>query len=202
MTIARAQDVAADVRGVHPEIERLFIEGRTFNTWQDRTLSDETLRQLCELAKYGPTSTNSSPLRVKFIRSADAKAALIEALTDGNKPKAASAPITAVLGMDMNFPATLPRLFAPRNSANLSFESRPDEGYSLSQFRAFRGVLYPCRAGLWLGLRSDERLRQGEDGCGLLEGLIDRDQFRLQSRLWKTRGSVSTQSTSQLRRGV
>ena len=47
-------------------LDLLFREARTHNKWQDRPISDETLRELYELMKFGPTSANSSPARFVF----------------------------------------------------------------------------------------------------------------------------------------
>ena len=54
-------------------LDQLFREARTYNTWQNKPVSDETLRQVYELAKWGPTSANSNPARFVFLRSREAK---------------------------------------------------------------------------------------------------------------------------------
>lgn len=91
--------------------EQLFTEARTHNGWRDTPVPDATLRELHELVKWGPTSANCSPLRVLFVRSAEARAKLLPLMSAGNRDKTAQAPVTAILGMDLDFPETLPKLF-------------------------------------------------------------------------------------------
>jgi 3-hydroxypropanoate dehydrogenase len=92
-------------------IDLLFREARTHNGWLDRPVPDELLRQAVDLMKYAPTAVNASPLRIVFVRSAEAKARLKEALSPGNVEKTMAAPVTAVLGYDRRFYDHLPRLF-------------------------------------------------------------------------------------------
>ncbi|MBU6475023.1 MAG: malonic semialdehyde reductase [Alphaproteobacteria bacterium] len=90
---------------------QLFTEARTHNAWLDRPVSDEILKKAYDLAKFGPTSANCSPLRVVFVRSQEAKARLKPCLAEGNIEKTMAAPVTALLGMDMKFYDHLPKLF-------------------------------------------------------------------------------------------
>jgi len=69
------------------------------------------LRRLYELAKFGPTSANSSPMRVVFVKSAEAKAKLGPLMSDGNRAKTLEAPVTAIIGTDHEFYEHLPKLF-------------------------------------------------------------------------------------------
>ena len=91
--------------------EQLFTEARTHNGWRDTPVPDALLRELYDLLRWGPTSANCSPLRVLFVRSAEAKAKLVPLMGPGNRDKTASAPVTAILGMDLGFSDTLPKLF-------------------------------------------------------------------------------------------
>jgi 3-hydroxypropanoate dehydrogenase len=50
-------------------LDQLFREARTHAAWLDKPLSDQTLRQLYGVMKWGPTSANGSPARFVFIRS-------------------------------------------------------------------------------------------------------------------------------------
>src|SRR4029077_21114572 len=76
-------------------MDLLFRAARTHNAWLDRPVSDDTLRQLYDLMKWGPTSANASPARVLFLRTRQAKAKLLPALSPGNIAKTQSAPVTA-----------------------------------------------------------------------------------------------------------
>ncbi len=74
-------------------------------------MTDAELRALYELAKWGPTTANSQPQRVVFVRSAEAKERLTPALSSQNKKKMLGAPVVAILAYDMRFFEHLPRLF-------------------------------------------------------------------------------------------
>ena len=92
-------------------LDRLFREARTFDHWLDRPVSETTLRAIADLAKMGPTSANSSPARIVFVVSREAKARLAPHLAHGNRAKTMAAPATAIVGMDLAFFEKLPRLF-------------------------------------------------------------------------------------------
>lgn len=90
---------------------QLFTEARTQNGFQDRSVSLEQLHQLYDLLKFGPTAFNATPARFKFVQSTEAKARLAECVMPGNAAKVLNAPVTAIIGMDLNFYTHLPRLF-------------------------------------------------------------------------------------------
>lgn len=95
-------------------MDLLFRKARTQNGWLDRPVGEATLRQLYELMKWGPTSANSCPARIVFLRTAEAKARLLPALSPGNVEKTRAAPVTAIIAYDLRFYDRLPRLF-PHN---------------------------------------------------------------------------------------
>lgn len=92
-------------------LDQLFRNARTFNAWLPKEVSDEQLQQLYDLAKFGPTSANSSPMRVVFVKSPAAKARLEPFLSDGNRAKTMEAPVTAIVATDHAFYEHLPKLF-------------------------------------------------------------------------------------------
>ncbi|KRE96548.1 nitroreductase [Frateuria sp. Soil773] len=102
-------------------LDQLFRQARTFNAFLPKEVSDEQLRQLYELAKFGPTSANSSPMRVVFVKSPEAKAKLSPFMSDGNRAKTLAAPVTAIVGSDHAFHERLPQLF-PHADAKSWFE--------------------------------------------------------------------------------
>lgn len=89
----------------------LFRDARTHNAWLDRPVGDATLHELYELLKWGPTSANSCPMRVLFLRTRAAKERLRPALMAGNVDKTMAAPVTAVVAYDLRFYEKLPQLF-------------------------------------------------------------------------------------------
>ncbi len=92
-------------------LDTLFFEARTYNAWQDKEVSDELLHKLHDLVKMGPTSANCCPMRVIFVKSDEAKEKLKPCLSEGNLEKTMSAPVCAIIGMDMEFYEKLPKLF-------------------------------------------------------------------------------------------
>lgn len=91
--------------------ERLFTHARTQNGYKPEPVSDETLRQLYELMKWGPTAANSTPARLIFVRSAAGKDKLLGCVSAGNVSKVLEAPVTVIVGMDLDFHERLPKLF-------------------------------------------------------------------------------------------
>src|SRR5436189_3603678 len=91
-------------------LNEIFREARTHSAWLDRPVSDEVLRQLYDLMKWGPTSANGSPARLVFLRTPEAKERLRPALMPGNVEKTMAAPVTAILAYDELFYEQLPRL--------------------------------------------------------------------------------------------
>jgi 3-hydroxypropanoate dehydrogenase len=92
-------------------LDRLFREARTHGSWLERPVSDEQLRRIYDLMKWGPTSANSSPARLLFLRSREAKERLLPALSPGNEEKTLRAPVTAIVAQDLEFYEKLPKLF-------------------------------------------------------------------------------------------
>ncbi|BDI07326.1 malonic semialdehyde reductase [Sphaerotilus microaerophilus] len=97
-------------------LAQLFTEARTHNAWRDEAVAPETLRQLYDLAKWGPTAMNISPLRVRFVQSAEARARLLPLMAEGNRAKTGAAPVVAILGRDVDFHTRMPTL-APHMAA-------------------------------------------------------------------------------------
>lgn len=95
-------------------LDQLFREARSYNRWTQDTVSDEQLRTVYELARLGPTSANSCPARFVFVRSPAARARLLHCVDPGNVTKVGQAPVTVIIGMDLEFYERIPELF-PHN---------------------------------------------------------------------------------------
>lgn len=104
---------------------QLLTHARSQNAWLPRPVSDELLRELYDLAKWGPTSMNCSPMRVTFVRSTDARARLLSAVLPGNAEKVRKAPVVAIVAHDTAFYEQLPKLFPHRPNAGDLFRDRP-----------------------------------------------------------------------------
>src|SRR5262245_54546699 len=97
-------------------LDQLFREARTHYAWRDEPVTDETLRRLYEVMKWGPTSANGGPARFVFLRSLEAKERLRPTLAPGNVEKTMTAPVTVIIAYDLLFYEKLPKLF-PNNPA-------------------------------------------------------------------------------------
>ncbi len=95
-------------------LEQLFRSARTPNDWLDEPVADATVRTLYDLLKWGPTSANSSPARFVWVRSAEGKAQLASLAMEANRPKILAAPLTVIIGNDLDFPEKMPQLFPAR----------------------------------------------------------------------------------------
>jgi nitroreductase len=93
------------------QLDSLFSAARTHSAWQDTPVSDAQLHAIYELLQWGPTSANCSPMRVVFVKSDAEKAKLIPCMHAGNQEKTQTAPVTAIIGMNMAFYDQLPQLF-------------------------------------------------------------------------------------------
>jgi 3-hydroxypropanoate dehydrogenase len=116
--------------------QKLFTEARSQNGWSDRTVSDDQVRQIYDLMKWGPTSLNSSPARIVIVRSSAAKAMLKEALSPGNVDKAMTAPVIVIIGHDLLFYEKLPELFPHNPAVKALFEG--ESKASFAEATAFR----------------------------------------------------------------
>ena len=92
-------------------LAQLFTEARTRNAWSDRPVSEDLLRKLYDLTKFGPTAVNNTPARFVFVTSPEAKARLIPLMGEGNQAKTLQAPVNVIIGQDIDFHEHLPKLF-------------------------------------------------------------------------------------------
>jgi 3-hydroxypropanoate dehydrogenase len=174
------QDVAAqislrqlkkDIQTAEPATLRLLLtEARTINAWTNQEVSVETLKEIYEIMKMGPTSANSCPARLIFLKSSDAKERLRKALKPNNIDKTMNAPITTIIGYDIDFWKHAEKTFPQNPATQQAFKNNP----SGSQIAAFRNgslqgayFIIACRA---LGL-----------DCGPMSGfdnaLVDEEFF-------------------------
>ncbi len=91
-------------------LDQLFRQARSCNEWTEKEVDEATVRQLYDLLKFGPTSANSSPARIVWVRTPEARAQLAAVASPGNRPKLLSAPLVAIVGNDLSFADALPKL--------------------------------------------------------------------------------------------
>jgi 3-hydroxypropanoate dehydrogenase len=128
-----AETVLVSVRVGESGRDVLFRQARTVSAWRDEAVSDDTLREMYDLLKMGPTSANCSPARFLFLRTEYSKDRLRPALSAGNAEKAAKAPVVCIVAHDPKFYEDLPRLF-PSADARSWFAGNDE----LSTVTAFR----------------------------------------------------------------
>ena len=100
-------------------LDLLFREARTHHTWRPKAVPEALLRELYEVFKFGPTSTNGNPCRIVFVCSQIGKEKLIPAVSAGNLPKLQAAPVTAISAHDLRFFDKLPRLFPHKDMVGM-----------------------------------------------------------------------------------
>ena len=114
-------------------IDTLFLKARTQNKWKDEPVTEDQLRQIYDILKFGSTSANCSPARFVFVTSKEGKEKLAPALSSGNLEKTMAAPVCVIVATDMEFYEKLPQLF-PHADARSWFTSSP----ALAEETAFR----------------------------------------------------------------
>ncbi|RKG63339.1 malonic semialdehyde reductase [Corallococcus sp. CA054B] len=158
-------------------LEQLFTEARTYPGWQDRPVTEETLRRIYELARMAPTAVNSQPVRLVFVRSREAKEKLKPALSPTNVDKTMQAPVTVIVAYDTAFHEQMPKLFPARDMKSV-FAAQTPEAREQSAF--MNGTLqagYVILAARALGL-----------DCGPMGGFDKAkvDEAFLQGTGWKS----------------
>ncbi|UIX31942.1 malonic semialdehyde reductase [Streptomyces sp. GQFP] len=134
---------AEDFLALDPAACRLLFTGaRTANTFSDEPVPDEQLRAIWELAQWPPTSANTNPLRVLYLRTPEARERLIPLLAEGNRAKGASAPVNAVLAYDTRYTEHTPRLLPFRPEMKELLEADPDNHQSQARFNSALQAAY------------------------------------------------------------
>ena len=133
--IASATDLRNAIEaGSASPADMMLARARTHYVWTGRAVDEGKLRAAHDLARNGPTSMNCQPMRVVYVRSAEAKARLIPHLAEGNRAKAQAAPVTAVLGFDTAFYQHFGKIFPINPGAAALFANDAD----LAAATAFR----------------------------------------------------------------
>ena len=114
----------------------LFTDARSANAFTDEPVSADQLQAIWELAKYPPTAANTNPLRILYVTSPDARAALVAHMAEGNRAKTAAAPVVAVLAADVDFHTYLPQLFPSRPQLVDHFGQDDDARAEAARFNA------------------------------------------------------------------
>lgn len=114
-------------------LDQLFRKARTYNGYNDAPVTRADMDAIWELMKFGPTSANSLPARLVWLETAEAKTRLAAHASANNRDKIIQAPVTVIIGMDLEFHEQLPELF-PHADARSWFAGNA----ALIQSTAFR----------------------------------------------------------------
>lgn len=106
-------------------LNQLFREARSYNGYLDRPVTDAQLNDIWELMKFGPTSANCLPARLVWCASDGAKEKLAALVAPTNADKIRNAPVSVIIGMDLEFYEQLPELF-PHADAKSWFVGNED----------------------------------------------------------------------------
>ena len=106
-------------------LDQIFRTARTRNGWIEETLGEDVIREIYDLAKMGPTSANMSPARFVWVASPEGKEKLAALASATNADKIRKAPVTVIIGSDLDFPIHLPKLFPHAPGAKDWFPEGP-----------------------------------------------------------------------------
>jgi 3-hydroxypropanoate dehydrogenase len=117
-------------------LDIVFHNARTHTVWQNVPVPDELLKRIYDLAVLGPTSANTQPMRIVFVKSPQVKERLRPALNEANVAKTMAAPVCAIIAYDMQFHELIPRVFPDRPQYAAVFAG--EEKHKLRETHAFR----------------------------------------------------------------
>ncbi len=106
-------------------LDQILTKARTHSAWLPEPVNDELLHQIYDFMKWGPTSANSCPARIVFVKSKEAKEKLLPCMAPGNIEKTKTAPVTAIIAQDLEFYEKLPRLFPHADARSWFAGNRP-----------------------------------------------------------------------------
>jgi 3-hydroxypropanoate dehydrogenase len=132
-------------------LDLIFREARTHYAWTDKPVSEELLREVYDLAKWGPTSMNGSPMRVLFLTTDEAKERLLPALAPSNVEKSRTAGAVAIIAYDLAFHDQLPKL-APQADFRSMLDGKTELIQSLATMNGTLQGAYFMIAARALGL--------------------------------------------------
>ncbi len=108
---AYEQELSTDLAVSDEVADLLFRQAATAYSFTDEPVTKHQIEAVHDLVKWGPTALNSQPLRVVLVRSAEARARLVEHMAGNNQDRTAAAPLVAVLASDVDFHDELPKVF-------------------------------------------------------------------------------------------
>ncbi len=145
-------------------IDQLFREARSYNGYTDGPVTRAQMDAIWDVMKWGPTSANCLPARLVWVESAEAKEKLAALSTANNQDKIRKAPVTVIIGMDMEFYEQLPELFPPADARSWFVGNQPMIDATAMRNSSLQGA-YFIMAARALGL--DTGPMSGFDNAGV-----------------------------------
>ncbi|CAG0907330.1 unnamed protein product, partial [Cyprideis torosa] len=93
---------------------QLFLDARSYSGWLDQPVTEAQVHELYDLTKMGPTAFNGCPARFVFCHSQASRDKLADCVMEGNVDKVKTAPLVAIVALDLQFHEKLPELW-PHN---------------------------------------------------------------------------------------
>ena len=157
-------------------LETIFTQARTHNGWLSEPVDDNLIKKIYDLMKWGPTSANTCPVRIVFVKSQEAKEKLLPCVAPGNVEKTKAAPVTVIIAKDMEFYEQLPKLFPHAPARSWFAGNQPFIESTASQSSTLQGAYFMIAARA-LGL-----------DCGPMAGFDNAkvDEAFLKGTSWKS----------------
>jgi len=132
-------------------LDQLFRTARTYNGYLDKPVTTQQIHELWDLMKYGPTSANMMPARIIWCATPEAKAKLAPLAGGTNGDKILQAPVTAIIGTDLEFHENLPWLFPHTDARSWFADNQPLREISAMRNSTLQGA-YLIMAARAIGL--------------------------------------------------
>ncbi|MFI6574528.1 malonic semialdehyde reductase [Nocardiopsis sp. NPDC050513] len=120
----------------------LFRSARTANTFTDEPVTDDQVRAIHDLVRFGPTAMNNQALRVTAVRSPQARERLVKHMSGNNAPKTSTAPLSLILSADTDFHEQLPTVFPVFPGARDNLAEAPEARERMAEQTAFLQIAY------------------------------------------------------------
>ena len=108
-------------------LDILFRKARTHRNWRPGQVTPQMLMAVYDLARWGPTTNNTSPGRIAFVVSPEAKERLKPHLSKGNVEQTMRAPATAIVAYDVKFYEMMGKLSANPSARESWMQKTPAE---------------------------------------------------------------------------
>jgi 3-hydroxypropanoate dehydrogenase len=115
-------------------LDVLFREARTANTFSDKPVSADQIREVFELVKFGPTMMNIQPMRLLLVEKGEGRDRLLPHMSEGNRAKTGTAPVVAVVAADVDFHELMPEHFPHQPDAGQMFAGNAESRAQIARY--------------------------------------------------------------------